>query len=291
MILVTGATGHFGTATIQFLLEKGIPANHIVALVRDENKAKDLKNKGVEIRVGDYLNYDSLVAAFKGIDQLLLVSSNDLSTRSEQQINAVNAAKEAGVKQLIYTSFERKNETATSPISFVAQSHLDTENHIKKSSIPYTILRNNLYTDMIPMFVGEKVLETGVFFPAGTTPVAFATRNDMAEATANILIGEGHDNKTYAFSGTEQVSFQDIAHTISKLSEKEVVYNSPTVAVYTDALTGAGVPELYINMFAGFGEAIHQGEFNNAASDLEQLLGRKPATVNEFLTGVYSLKH
>jgi NAD(P)H dehydrogenase (quinone) len=289
-ILVTGATGHYGTATIDFLLKKGIPATHISALVRDEAKAADLKTKSINIKVGDYNDYESLTTAFQGIDKLLLVSGNEMVNRDKIQANAVNAAKEAGIQHIVYTSFERKNETATSPINFVAASHLSTEQHIEKSGVPYTFLRNNLYIDVLPMFMGEQVLETGVFFPTGEGRTAFAARNDMAEATAHVLSSEGHENRAYSFSNTEKVSFQEIADMLSNISGKVVPYIDPMAAVYTDTLTKTGVPAEYIGLFAGFAEAIKQGEFDHTSTDLEHLLGRKPVTVKDFLTAFYSGK-
>jgi len=87
-ILVTGATGHFDKITIEFLLQKGIPSNRISALVRDTAKAGDLKNKGVQLKMGDYENYSSLVEAFRGTNKLLLVSSNDPQNREKQHKNA-----------------------------------------------------------------------------------------------------------------------------------------------------------------------------------------------------------
>lgn len=290
MILVTGATGHFGKATIDFLLKKGIPANQIYALVRDVTKAEDLKIKGINLRIGDYDNYTSLVSAFNGIDKLLLVSGSDIVSRGKQQINAVNAAKEAEVKHIIYTSFERKNETETSPIAFLAKSHIDTENHIKTSGMAYTILKNNLYLDVLPMFFGEQVLETGIFLPAGDTKSAFASRNDMAEAAANILINEGHENKVYALSNTENISFQEIAKDLTAIVSKRIDYVSPPKEVYVEVLTKANVPAEYIGMFAGFAEAIKQGEFAIETTDLENLLGRKPTTAKAFLKEVYGAK-
>lgn len=104
MILITGATGNYGKATIDFLLKKGIQANSISALVRNEAKAEDLKAKGINLRIGDYDNYASLVKAFKGVDKLLLVSGSDVADRTKQHENAVNAAKEAGVRHIFYTS-------------------------------------------------------------------------------------------------------------------------------------------------------------------------------------------
>ncbi len=290
MILVTGATGHFGKAAIDFLLKKGIPASEIAALARSESKAAALKEKGINIRIGDYDNYDSLVKAFRGTDKLLLVSGNDIANRGSQQENAVKAAKEAGVKYIMYTSFERKNETDSSPIVFVAKTHLETEKNIKATGIPYTILRNNLYMDFIPMFIGDKIFETGIFFPAGDTSSSFALRSEMAEAAANILAEEGHEGKEYAIANTEKFSFNDIAAAISGASGKTVSYTSPAVETYTDVLTKAGVPAEYIGMFAGFGEAIKQGEFKVDKTDLETLLGRTPTGLKQFIEDTYGSK-
>jgi NAD(P)H dehydrogenase (quinone) len=288
MILITGATGHLGKATIEFLLQKGFPAAGIAALIRDEAKAASLANKGIQLRKGDYDNYASLLAAFAGVEKLLLISGNDIANRGTQQATAVKAAKEAGVKHILYTSFARKNETDSSPIAFVAKSHIDTEKAIKESGIPYTIFRNTLYMDYIPVFIGDKVVETGVYWPAGDAKAAVATREDMAEAIANVLASTGHEGKEYNISNTEKVSFADIAAIISDAAGKPVPYISPTQQEYIAALTIAGVPAAYIDMFAGFAEAIKQGEFENPSSDLATLLGRNPVSAAAYLTQVYT---
>lgn len=289
MILITGATGHFGKATIDFLLKKGVPAANISALVRDISKADDLKAKGIDIRIGNYDNYASLSAAFKNADKLLLVSGNDITKRQQQQENVVKAAKEAGVKHIVYTSFVRKNETEASPIAMVAKSHIETEKYIKASSIPYTIMQNTLYSDMLPIFIGEKVLETGIFFPAGDGRTSFATRLDMAEAAARILTGEGHENKEYVIANTSNSSMDDVAAILSQLSGKKITYTSPATEVYIDTISKAGMPMEYAQVFASFCEAIKQGEFDTATSDLEKLIGRKPTDLNEYLKSAYSL--
>lgn len=288
MILVTGATGHFGKAAIQFLLNKGVPSGTIAALVRDETKAAGLKEKGIAIRKGDYDDYASLVSAFKGVDKLLLVSASDIANRSGQQANAVKAAKEAGVKYILYTSFERYNETATSPIAFVAKAHIETELNIKTSGIPYTFFRNNLYADFIPVFIGEKVLKTGVYWPSGDGRLAAATREDMAEAAANVLTGTGHEAKEYVIANTENISFRDVADILGKLTGKTVPFISPSPEEYKAALNSAGVPEMYITMFAAFAEAIKQGEFESSKTDLELLLGRKPVSTAAYLETIFA---
>ncbi len=288
MILVTGANGHFGSAAINFLIEKGYNKADIAAMVRSEEKGQELKAKGINIRIGDYDNYDSLVNAFQGVDKLLLVSGTDLQNRTQQQLNAVKAAAQAGVKHIVYTSFERKNETDSSPIAMLGSSHVQTEAAIKQSGIVYTILRNNLYLDFLPMVLGEKVFETGVFYPAGNGRFTPAARTDMAEIAANILTGEGHENKDYYISGTESISFAEVAAELSTIAGKEIAYISPDTTTYIGALTGAGVPEIYAGLFAGFAQAIEQGELLPATNDTEKLLGRKPETMKEYLTKLYS---
>lgn len=286
MILITGATGHLGKATIDFLLKKGVSATNIVALARDEAKAADLKVLGVGLRKGDYNDTSSLETAFQGIDKLLLISSSDINDRTAQHLNAVNAAKKAGVKHILYTSFQQKQGIETA-IPFVAQSHIDTEKAIEASGLTYTFLRNSLYFDVLPMFFGEKVLETGIFLPVGEGKAAYATRLDMAEGIAQILASEGHENKIYEFAGTKTYSLHDIAAVLSELSGKTVVYTDPSEEVYTQVMTGAGVPEGVVGFLAGFSKAIKNNEFDGTDNTLETLIGRPLTTPKEYFKSVY----
>ncbi|OYQ46062.1 NmrA family NAD(P)-binding protein [Flavobacterium aurantiibacter] len=181
MILITGATGQFGKLTIDFLLQKGVQPSEILALVRTEAAGNSFQERGIGIRVADYNDKDSLLRAFQGVTKLLFVSSSDLANRLQQHKNVVEAAAEIGVGHVVYTSFQRKNNSETSPLWQVAESHLATENWIKASGLNYTILKNNLYLDFVPGFIGEKVLETGVIYvPAGTGKLSAVLRSDMA---------------------------------------------------------------------------------------------------------------
>ncbi|WP_057937470.1 SDR family oxidoreductase [Algoriphagus resistens] len=288
-IVITGASGHFGKSTINFLIEKGVPASSITGLLRDESKAKDLIDKGINVKLGDYTNYQSLVTAFQGAEKLLLISGTDISNRASQHRNVINAAKEAGVNHILYTSFERKNESDDSPMALLAKSHIETDQALRESGLNYTIFRNNLYLDVIPLFVGQQVLETGIFFPAGEGKVAFAARENLAEATANVLMEIGHENKEYAMNNVENYTFQSIADELSALTGNRIQYVSPEREVYRETLTKAGVPAEYIGMFSSFAEAIKQGEFENVKSDLENLLGKKPVSLKEYLAQTYTV--
>jgi len=286
-ILITGATGQLGKATIDFLIQKGIAANQISALARSGEKAADLSAKGIKIKIGDYLDYSSLVAAFNGVEKLFFISGSELGTRVEQHRNAINAAKEAGVKHIIYTSGFRKNETDTSPVAFLIRQHSETEKFIRASGISYTFLLNGLYADVLPGFLGENVLETGVFLPAGNGKAAFTVRLDIAEAAANILVTTGHENKEYVFTNTENTGLNEIASFLGELSGKQVRYLNPSKAEYLETVMKAGLPQEYAEMIVSFSEAIEQGEFEAEDTDLERLLGRKPTSIFNYLKQVY----
>lgn len=285
MILITGVTGSLGKATIDFLLKK-IPASEIVALARNVDKAADLKEKGIEVRKGDYDDYNSLLEAFSGVEKLLLVSATEIDRRRAQHISAINAAKEAGVKHVIYTSVEMK-DSKNSALEEVAYSHTETAKYLKNSGLTYTLLNNALYADVLPRFLGDNVLETGVVFPAGQGKVPFATRMDMAEVAANVLAGTGHENKEYPITNSTYYSFADVAGILSDLSGKNVNYIDMPKEEYASQLAGAGVPEMYINVLTSFGEAIKNGEFVTGRSVTEELLGRKPTNLKEYLQSVY----
>lgn len=287
-ILITGATGFLGKATIDFLLQKGFAANQILALARSGEKAADLSAKGIRIKIGDYLDYSSLVTAFDGVEELFFISGNELSARVEQHRNVINAAKKTGVKHIVYTSGFRKNETETSPVAFLVQQHIETEKLIKASGIPYTLLLNGLYADVLPGFLGENVLETGVFLPAGNGKAAFTVRLDIAEAAANILLTTGHENKEYVFTNTENTGLNEVAGFLGELSGKQVKYMDPSKAEYLETVTKAGSPPEYAEMLVSFSEAIEQGEFEAVNTDLERLLGRKPTSLFNYLKQVYS---
>ncbi len=287
-ILITGATGNLGQLVIQHLLKK-VEAKDLAVLVRNGEKSEDLRSQGIDVRIGDYNKYETLVPAFEGIEKLYFISGSDFVGRDQQHKNVVTAAKETGVKHLVYTSFVRENENADSPIGFVVADHIETEKCLRESGMAYTILKHNLYMDMLPVFIGDKVLNSGVVYqPSGEGRAAFTLREDMAEVAAHILTSEGHEGKEYEITSDKSYSYDDIAKIISGITGKTIKHVSPTVEEFTHTMTMAGVPEAYIGLIAGFAQAMEQGEIDETNTLIEQLIGRKPTTAEEYLGKVYA---
>lgn len=287
MILVTGATGHLGTAVVNQLL-KNTKVNNIVALARDENKINSLKEKGIEVRLGTFDDTTSLDKALQGIDKVLLISTAD-PNRFQQHKNVVDAAKKAEVKFIAYTSVPLKdlNSAVAKPL---LESHFQTEDYIKASGLTYAFLRNNIYVDMIPIYVGEKVFETGINLPVGIGKLPFSLRREMGEGIANLLLkSEQHQNKTYDITNTELYSFEDVAKVLSELSGKIVTYINADLDEFTKLLKERNVPEHFIFIFTAFLTDFKNHQYEKVTNDLEKLLGRKPATLKEALKELYKL--
>lgn len=286
-ILITGATGNLGGLVIEALLEK-IEANQIAGLVRETSKAADLKAKGIDIREGNYDDESSLEKAFQRIEKIYFISGSELDKRVVQHKNIVAAAEKAGVKHVIYTSFGRKNESENSPIYPVAKGHLAAENALKNAHLDVTILKHNLYMEVIPMFAGDNLLESKtLFLPAEDGKTGFMARKDMANLAAEILTAKGHENKTYEVSGNKAYSFSEIATLISEVSDTEINYVSPNANEFTETLKSYGVPQPAIDMTLMFAKGIAQGEFNETASIYKDLTGNELTSLKEFLKELY----
>lgn len=286
MILITGATGHLGSATIDFLLKKR-PASQLAALVRDAGKATELIQKGVTIRVGNYDDIASLDQAMQGIDSVLLIAGTDEEKRVQQHRNVIDAAKKAGVQLVAYTSRALKDRNTLA--NRLMDGHFQTEDYLKASGVPYALFRNILYMDAIPQFVGPTVFETGIHLPTGQGKVAFALRSDMAEAMATVLASNDNTTQIYTLTGSKAYSFGDIAATLSDLSGKAVPYSSVEKSAFETQLNVRGVPDAMVQRITGFLTDIANGQEDEVSPDLENLLGRKPASLEDGLKAIYTL--
>ena len=262
---VTGATGQLGRLVVEKLKQK-VAAETIVALVRTPEKAANL---GVEAHAFDYTQPEALVASLKGIDKLLLISGNEIGQRLPQHKAVIEAAKKAGVKQIVYTSILHAN---SSPL-VLAGEHLGTEVAIKASGLTYTILRNGWYTEN---YTGsaQGAIGAGAFIGnAGDGKIASAARVDYAEAAAVVLAGAGHENKTYELAGDEAYTLTELAAEISRQSGKNIPYNNLTETQYADILKSFGLPAGLAEMLADSDTGASKGGLFDDFHVLSKLIG------------------
>lgn len=272
---VTGATGQLGQLVIE-KLKSAIPAENIVALVRNPEKAAAL---GVETRPFDYTKKESLSDELKGIDKLLLISGNEIGQRLPQHLAVIEAAVKAGVKHLFYTSLLHADK---SPLS-LATEHFATEEAIKKSGLTYTFLRNGWYTENYSGSA-KGAVNAGAFIGcAGEGRISSAARKDYAEAATVVLTGEGYENKTLELAGDGAYSLSELASEISLQTGTFVPYNNLTEAQYSDILKSFGLPSGLAEMLANSDTGASKGGLYDDSKTLSKLINRPTTTLSEVL--------
>lgn len=268
---VTGATGQLGRLVVELLKEK-VSSDKIVALVRNPEKASDL---GIEAIAFDYTQLENLGDSLKGIDKLLLISGNEIGKRFPQHKSVIDAAKQAGVKHLFYTSILHADK---SPLS-LAVEHLATEVAIKESGLTYTILRNGWYTENYTGSAKGAVAAGAFIGNAGDGKIASAARVDYAEAAAVVLTGKGHEGKTYELAGDEAYTLTELAAEISKQCDKSIPYNNLTEAEYAGILKSFGLPDVLAEMLANSDTGASIGGLYDDSKVLSNLIGRPTTTL------------
>ncbi|CZV55028.1 TPA: SDR family oxidoreductase [Enterobacter ludwigii] len=281
MIAITGATGQLGQLVIKQLLNT-VPANQIVAIVRNPAKAEALSQQGITVRQGDYADESTMTSALKGVEKLLLISSSEVGQRATQHQNVINAAKAAGVKFIAYTSLLHADK---SPLGLHVE-HVATEKALAESGIPYALLRNGWYTENY-LASAPPALEHGVFIgAAGEGKIASATRADYAAAAAKVISGDGHAGNVYELAGDHAWTLSELAAELSKQSGKNVTYQNMSEADFAAALKGVGLPAGLADMLADSDVGASKGGLFDDSHTLSKLIGRPTTPLSESIKAI-----
>jgi NAD(P)H dehydrogenase (quinone) len=269
MIVITGATGQLGRLVIQELL-KTAPASDIVAAVRSPEKAADLAALGVQVRHADYTLPATLATAFEGASRLLLISSSEVGQRLPQHRAVIDAAKQAKVPLLAYTSILHADR---SPLG-LAMEHQATEALLRESGLPFVLLRNGWYTENYTGNVATAIAHGAVLGSARDGRIASAARADYAAAAAAVLVRDDQAGLIHELAGDEAFTMQDLAAEIARQSGKPVVYQDMPQAAYAAALESVGLPSGFAQLLADSSAGSAQGALFDDGHRLSQLIGR-----------------
>lgn len=265
-LLVTGASGQLGRRVVELLTEQG--ANVIAA------SRSGAAYKGATARKADFDDPAGLDKAFQGVDRALIISTDAIGRRTGQHRNAIDAAKKAGVKHIVYTSLTNPEN---SPAIF-APEHVVTEKMLKDSGVSHTILRNNIYTDMLLMKLDHVAASGHLGGLAGNGGVGYVTRDDAARAAAAALASASTATVTYDITGPAIITQAELAGIVSRIAGKPVSY----VAIAPETLRQALSREI-AELVVSLEFAISQGKLAVATGDVKKLTGREPQDVESFL--------
>ncbi|WP_279049657.1 SDR family oxidoreductase [Cedecea davisae] len=276
MIAITGASGQLGRLVVEDLL-KTVDAAEIVTVVRNPAKVEDFASRGVQVRAADYGDVSALAKAFSGVEKVLLISSSEVGQRTVQHKNIIEAAKQAGVKLIAYTSLLHADR---SPLA-LADEHVATEQLLQASGVPFVLLRNGWYTENYLASVPPAV-QHGVFIgSAGEGKIASATRADYAAAAAKVLTLDNQTGKVYELAGDQAWTLAELAAEVSKQSGKPVVYQNLSEADFKAALQGAGLPEGFADLLANSDSGAEKGGLFDDGHQLSKLIGRPTTSLSD----------
>ncbi|MCO5084773.1 MAG: SDR family oxidoreductase [Rhizobiaceae bacterium] len=282
-IFVTGASGKLGRAIIDHLLDdQGVAPARLIVGSRSPEKLAELAAKGVAVRKADFDDAAGLAKAFAGADTVLIVSTDALDgagTRLRQHRAAVTAAVEAGAKRLAYTSLPAAE---SSKVSF-APDHLQTEEAVKATGLPYLIFRNSWYQENLFMSLPQALASGQWYTSAGEGRTAFVARDDIAAAIAAALANPPATSTTYTLTGTEAYTNAEIANFVSAATGKPLQVVNLTDDQLAGGMKAAGVPDAFIPTLVSFDTAARAGDLSQVTGDVETLSGRKSRSLKTFI--------
>jgi NAD(P)H dehydrogenase (quinone) len=288
-IIVTGASGHFGNAAAKLLLDQ-VPAEDLVLLSRSPDKLAGFAEAGAQVRQADFDDPASLRPAMEGGERMLLISTVRVGSRVEQHTAAVEAAKAAGVKHVVYTSLLGVR-TPGNP-SVEGYDHIATERMIEASGLAFTHLRDSLYAEAVATAMAIPALVAG-HKPenAGQGRVPIVSRDDCVATAVGVLTQDGHANKAYDVTGPELWTLPDAMALVSQMAGKPIAVepvDDEGMFAYFDSL---GVPRKASDVIPDgpipwasegmvtFGQSIREGFMDIESNDVERITGRKPRTL------------
>ncbi|WFC43621.1 SDR family oxidoreductase [Pseudoxanthomonas sp. SE1] len=288
-LLVTGASGQLGGAVVHHLLDTlQVPAERLIVTSRSPEGLADFAARGVTVRAADFDQPATLSSAFAGADRLLLVSTDALmepGKRLAQHRNAVEAAIEADVGHVVYTSLP---SAETSHVSF-APDHWGTEQALAASSLAWTVLRNAWYFENLAYALPGALASGEWASAAGEGRIAYIARDDLARAAAVALASPDRSNRVLTLTGSHAYSARDIASRLSALADKPLSVVDITPEQRLEGLKAHGFPPVLAEVFASFDVATAAGDLGAVTDDYLQLTGQPPTTLDAWLSANIAL--
>jgi NAD(P)H dehydrogenase (quinone) len=273
-LAVTGSTGALGGRVAHRLAASDVPQR---LLARDLNRVPRLDG-GVPVSFAGYADRADAAKALEGVTTLFMVSGSESADRREQHRTFIDAAADAGVRHIVYTSFHSAGPQSTFTL---ARDHFAAEEHILASGMEWTFLRDNLYLDFFPELMGEDGVIRG---PAGPGLVSAVSRDDIAASAAEVLAKPGaHVGMTYDLTGPEALSMSTVAETLSSALGREIRYHDESLEEAYESRRKWPAPDWQYDAWVSTYTAIAAGELAEVTDHVRTLTGHPPMSLADLL--------
>jgi NAD(P)H dehydrogenase (quinone) len=283
VIALTGATGTLGrrvTARVAAGLEGADARLRLV--VRDAARAPQVPGAEVTVFPGGYSDGPCLTTALEGVHTLYLVSAAEAEDRLDQHLTAAQAAADAGVERIVYTSFLGASPDA---VFTLVRQHFATERAIAATGLRHTFLRHSMYADFVPFFAvldGDRVV---IAAPAGDGRTSFVSRDDLADVGAAVLLDDSPalDGTTLDVTGPESLTMTEAAAVLAEITGRPAGFRDQTVEEAWATRRPSGHPDWEVEGWVTSYLAIRAGELAAVSDVVPRLTGHPALTVAEHL--------
>lgn len=272
-VVVTGSTGRVGSRVADSLATAGVPLRLVV---RDVSRAPDLPS--TELRIASYQDGDAVREALLGAELVFMVSAAEAEDRLQHHFSFVDAAADAGVRHLVYTSYYRASPDSTFTLG---RDHAATEERIRERIPAWTFLRDNLYADFMPLLADESGVLRG---PADGGRLAAVAIQDVADvATAVLQDPAAHARRTYELTGPDSFTLAEAAERMTAVLGRPFRFEDETLEEAYRSRASYGAPDWQVEAWVSTYTAIAAGEMAEVTSDVPDVLGRPATSLEELL--------
>jgi len=279
-LVVTGASGALGRLVVAALLER-VAASELILVTRSPDSLGDVARLGATVRYGDFERADSLPAAFIGGRRMLIISTIGAADTAAAHRAAFEAAANAGVEHIVWTSVSNPVEANPFP---PAKIHAGSEQDLCATGIAWTILRNALYAELRAQIAAKYIHDGRWPTNMGDGSHAFVARTDCAAAAAAALTDSRPAGQVYDITGPELVDAQQYVALLGDFSGRQVVRDDVDDAEYERYRASFSAdPDnaAYFELFTGTGQAIRTGYLSQLGDGVQQLTGRSALSLRQ----------
>jgi uncharacterized protein YbjT (DUF2867 family) len=274
IILVTGPTGNVGSAVVKSLLDRGAKVRAADVTIE---RAQQMFGETAEVVRFDFEDPATYQPAFEGADRMFLMRPPALANVKEQIAPAIEAAKQAGVKHIVFLSLVGVEKNTVVP-------HHKIEKLLESSGIPWTFLRASFFMQNLNTTHCKEIKERHeIAVPVGHSRTSFIDARDIGAVAAKVLTEPGHENRAYTLTGSEALSYDEVAQTFSSVIGEEVRYTNPSILEFIRRQRKQGTPWNYTLVMTMLYTMTRLGTANVITQDVEWLLGRKPISFQQYV--------
>ena len=272
-ILVIGALGNVGTQVVNVLQTEG---RKVRAADPDLSRLIERFGASVECVHFDFSDPSTFAPTFVGVEKMFLMRPPQISNIKRDMFPAIEAAKRAGVKYVVFLSV-----IGVEKMNFIP--HYKVETHLKEQGFQTSFLRCSFFMQNLSTTHRKEIKERNeIFVPVGNAKTSFIDVRDIGAVAAHLLTEEGHAGRNYDLTGAEALDYWQAAHILSQTLGRDIKYRNPSAFQFFVETIRRGASISYAFVVMGLYTSTRYGMAESVTDAVERLIGKRPISFKKF---------